>query len=265
MSRRVLVTGAASGLGAALARRFVAAGDRVLLTDVTPGVTNVTLEDDRVAYEPLDVRSDEDWDRARDWCEQHWGGLDLLVNNAGVASGGRIDQVPMAEWDRVVDVNLKGVARGCRTFVPVMKRQQSGHLVNVASAAGLVHPPGMSVYNSVKAAVVALSETLAHELEPYGIATSVVCPSFFRTNLAESLGGSDPAVEASARELIDGASLSADEVASRVVSAVDKRRFLVIPDKEGRAAWTAKRFVRAAYDRQLRRVARDLHARVEES
>ena len=83
MNRRVLVTGAASGLGAALARRFVAAGDRVLLTDVTPGVTNVTLEDDRVAYERLDVRSDEDWARARDWCEQHWGGLDLLVNKAG--------------------------------------------------------------------------------------------------------------------------------------------------------------------------------------
>ena len=72
-------------------------------------------------------------------------------------------------------------------------------------------------------------------------------------------------MEARARGLIEWSSLSADEVASRVVAAVDKRRFLVIPDKEGRAAWTAKRFVRAAYDRQLRRVARDLHARVEES
>jgi NAD(P)-dependent dehydrogenase (short-subunit alcohol dehydrogenase family) len=265
MSRRVLVTGAASGLGAALARRFVAAGDRVLLADVTPGITGVTLEDDRVAYEHLDVRSDEDWAGVRAWCEQQWDGLDILVNNAGVASGGRIDQVPMSEWRRVVDINLLGVARGCRTFVPVMKRQRSGHLVNVASAAGLVHPPAMSVYSSVKAGVVALSESLSYELEPHGIVTSVVCPSFFRTNLAASLAGADPEVEKRARELIDGSSLSAEEVADRVVSAMAKKRFLIIPDKEGRAGWAGKRFLRAAYDRKLRRVARDLHARVEES
>jgi NAD(P)-dependent dehydrogenase (short-subunit alcohol dehydrogenase family) len=265
VTRRVLVTGAAAGLGAALARRCVAAGDRVLLTDVGDTVTGVTLDDDRVAYLPLDVRRDEDWSRARAWCEKHWQGLDLLVNNAGVASGGRIDSVPMAEWDRVLDVNLKGVVRGCRTFVPVFKRQASGHLVNIASAAGLMHPPAMSAYNAAKAAVVALSETLAHELEPHGVTTSVVCPSFFRTGLAASLPGVDPAVEASARRLIEGSRLDADDVAARVLAGIGKGDFLVIPDRAGRLGWAAKRFARAAYDRKLRRIAHDLYARTKEA
>lgn len=265
MSRRVLVTGAASGLGAALARRMVRAGDRVLLTDLGETVTNVTLDDDRVAYLRLDVRSDDDWARARDWCREHWGGLDLLVNNAGIATGGRIDVVPMEEWDRIIEINLKGVVRGCRTFVPVMKHQGSGHVVNIASAAGLVHPPVMSAYNAVKAGVVALSETMSHELEPHGISTSVVCPSFFRTDLAASLSGSDPAVEVNARERINGARRGADKVAARVLAGVDKRRFLILPDAEARVAWGLKRFGRRAYDRQLRRLARDMHSRLREA
>jgi NAD(P)-dependent dehydrogenase (short-subunit alcohol dehydrogenase family) len=120
--------------------------------------------------------------------------LDVLVNNAGVAGGGRLDVATVDEWRWITEINLFGVVRGCRTFTPLFKRQGSGYIVNTASAAGLIHPPTMSSYNAVKAAVVALSETLQYELAPYGVSTSVVCPSFFRTNLASSLRGADPAV-----------------------------------------------------------------------
>ncbi len=87
------------------------------------------------------------------------------------------------EWRWITEINLFGVVRGTRTFVPLFKRQRSGHIVNVASLAGLVHPAGMASYNAVKAAVVALTETTGHELAAYGVRASVVCPSYFRTNL----------------------------------------------------------------------------------
>ena len=101
--------------------------------------------------------------------EERWGGLDVLVNNAGVAGGGRIDVAGLDEWQWIIEINLLGVVRGCRTFAPLFKRQRSGRIVNVASLAGLVHPAGMASYNAVKAAVVALTETLGHELAAYGV------------------------------------------------------------------------------------------------
>jgi NAD(P)-dependent dehydrogenase (short-subunit alcohol dehydrogenase family) len=196
---RVLVTGGASGLGAALVERFIADGHRVLTTDLgaEPPAGLST------PYRQLNVRSADDWAAAVEWCQENWDGLDILVNNAGIATGGRIDVESLAEWDRVVDINLMGVVRGCRAFTPLFKEQRSGHIVNTASAAGLVHPPMMSSYNTVKAGVVALSETLSHELQPYGVTVSVVCPSFFRTNLADSIQGDDTEMGAVARRLIE--------------------------------------------------------------
>ena len=118
----------------------------------------------------------------------------MLVNNAGVAGGGRLDVATLDEWQWITEVNLFGMVRGIRAFVPMFKRQRSGQIVNVASLAGLVHPAGMASYNAVKAAVVALTETAGHELASYGVRASVVCPSYFRTNLMASMRGSDEAV-----------------------------------------------------------------------
>lgn len=259
--RRVLVTGGASGLGAALVAAFAARGDRVVATDLAERVPDTLPQD--VTYLRLDVTSDDDWAAALTHVEERWSGLDVLVNNAGIAAGGRIDVLTVEDWRRITEINLFGVVRGCRTFTPLFKRQGSGHVVNVASMAGLVHPPVMSSYNAVKAAVVALSETLRHELAPYGVAASVVCPSFFRTNLAASLSGSDPEVEASATRLINGSRLSADEVAARVLRGTDRRRPVILTDREGRAAVLAKRWLRPLYDRAMRRVAEGVRGRVE--
>ncbi|TDD27829.1 SDR family NAD(P)-dependent oxidoreductase [Kribbella turkmenica] len=247
---RVLVTGGASGLGAALVSQFVAEGHQVLSSDVS-----VDGPEDGASYLELDVRSPGDWAKAVEWCEQHWGGLDILLNNAGIATGGRIDIESLDEWDRVVDINLMGVVRGCRAFTPVFKRQRSGHIVNTASAAGLVHPPMMSSYNTVKAGVVALSETLSHELHPYDVTVSVVCPSFFRTNLADSIRGADTAMGATARQLIEKSPRSAEEIAAGVIAGIKKKQFLIIPDRPALMAWRTKRFARPLYDRQMRKIA----------
>lgn len=220
---RVLVTGGASGLGAALVARFVADGHQVLSTDVAAE----SPAPDGAQYRQLNVREAADWDKAVAWCEENWGGLDILVNNAGIATGGRIEVESLDEWDRVVDINLMGVVRGCRAFTPVFKKQRSGHIVNTASAAGLVHPPMMSSYNTVKAGVVALSETLSHELHPYGVSVSVVCPSFFRTNLADSIKGDDTEMGATARRLIEKSPRTADEIAANVLM---RREEATVPD-----------------------------------
>ncbi|MGW6702389.1 SDR family NAD(P)-dependent oxidoreductase [Nocardia sp. NPDC055049] len=249
---RVLITGGASGLGAALARRFAARGDRVVVTD---------LADDAVvppgaSYLRADITSEQDWDRARDTVQATMGGLDILVNNAGIAAGGRIDRVPAEEWARVMTVDVLGVATGCRTFTPMFEAQGGGHLVNIASMAGLVHPPAMAPYTAAKAAVVALSESLRYELAPHGIDVSVVCPSFFRTDLASSLGNADPLMTEVARRLIDGAEADADDIAEAALAGIDARRFLVLTDRSGRVAFWTKRLLRPLYDRQLTAMGR---------
>jgi NAD(P)-dependent dehydrogenase (short-subunit alcohol dehydrogenase family) len=246
----VLVTGAASGLGEALTRAFGERGDEVLATDVADG-----------ADLRLDITSDEDWARALAHVEEQWGGLDVLVNNAGIAGGGRIDVAGIAEWDSLVEVNLLGVVRGCRTFAPVLKRQRSGRIVNVASLAGLVHPAGMSAYNATKAAVVALTETLGHELAAYGVTAHVVCPSYFRTNLLTSMRGADQAVAGVVRQLVESSPFTADEIASAVLAGLDAGEELILPDPMARAAYHQRLTDRPAYDAQLRRQAARLDER----
>lgn len=275
---RVLVTGAAPGLGLALVEQLAARGCTVLATDVHEEVPDAVAALDGVTYRSLDVTSDVAWMSARDWVTESWGGLDALFNNAGVAAGGRIELTEMDQWQWIVDINLLGVARGCRSFVPMMKeagsagvpgrgrentagvpgrgrRENTAVIVNTASAAGLIHPPRMSEYNAVKAGVVALSETLFHELKPYGIGVSVVCPTFFKTNLTSSLRGKDESARASAAKLIDGSTRTADDIATIVLKQVDQGKHIILTDREGRIAYAAKRFARPLYYREMAKAA----------
>ncbi len=248
---RVLVTGGASGLGAALAAAFLRRGDEVLVGDIEPQEPH---------HLHLDVRSDDDWRAAHDWVAEHWGGLDLLVNNAGVAGGGRVDVATMDEWQWITEINLFGVVRGTRTFVPMLKEQRSGHIVNIASLAGLVHPAGMGSYNAVKAGVVAFSETCAHELAEWGIRCSAVCPSYFRTGLVERMQGSDAAVGHVIGDLVRTAPLGPDDIAAAVLEGLDAGEELILPDDAARAAYGLKTTDRAAYDQMMRRQAVRLNA-----
>ncbi|SDD29518.1 short chain dehydrogenase [Actinokineospora iranica] len=118
---RVLVTGAASGLGRAMAARFAAAGAQVLLTDVDEEAGKAAAAAENAAFLPLDVRDEAAWQRAREWVEREWGGLDVLVNNAGVAAAGRIEAVSAEDWTWITEINLLSAVRGCRVFVPLFK------------------------------------------------------------------------------------------------------------------------------------------------
>jgi NAD(P)-dependent dehydrogenase (short-subunit alcohol dehydrogenase family) len=248
MTQRVLITGAASGLGAALATAFEARGGQVLRTDLA-------APDGGIA---LDVTSDAAWAAAVDHVERTWGGLDVLVNNAGVAGGGRLDVATLDEWQWITEINLFGVVRGTRAFVPMFKRQRSGRIVNTASLAGLVHPAGMASYNAVKAAVVALTETTGHELAAYGVTAHVVCPSFFRTNLMASMRGADSGLGAIITGLVESSPITADDIAAAVLEGLDRGDEVIVPDQPARDAWALKQHDRAAYDAVMRAQAAKL-------
>jgi NAD(P)-dependent dehydrogenase (short-subunit alcohol dehydrogenase family) len=254
---RVLVTGGASGLGAALVKRFVERGDQVLSADLS-GPHSAPADspsDNSAVRRTLDVTSDDDWRLAHEWVEQEWGGLDVLVNNAGVAGGGRLELCSIDDWRWIIEVNLLGVVRGTKAFAPLMKQQGSGRVVNTASLAGLVHPPGMGSYNAVKAAVVAFSETMSHELAPYGVGCTAVCPSYFRTNLMSSMRGADTDLAAQVSRLVETSPITADDIAVAVLDGIDRGLDLVVPDEPARAAYALKLADREAYDAQMRATA----------
>ncbi len=249
-SKRAFITGAAGGFGRALAERFARGGFDVLLGDLDDAAGAVAAQEIsavaagvRVHYLHCDVTSEADVQRAADWMQENWGGVDLLINNAGVAISGPIDECSEADWDWIVQINLVGVARGCRIFTPIMKAQGSGHIVNIASLAGLIHAPTMSAYNATKAAVVAISETLAVELMPFGIDVSVVCPSFFRTGIAAAARPSSPEIDRLTRKLVEKSRHSADEIAAIVFDDVMRKRFRIQTHTEGKAAYALKRIL----------------------
>lgn len=267
MSQRVLITGGASGLGKELAKQYLKSGARVLITDIHEQRGEETVFE----YKPLgeihfvkaSTTVDSDWQALLDWSQQHWGGLDVLVNNAGVAAGGRIDKISMEDWDWIIDINLKGVIRGCRTFVPLFKQQKSGHIVNIASLAAVANAPTMSSYNVTKAGVVSLSETLRHELTPYGIHTTVVCPSFFQTNLAESMRTPEQGMDQTVRKLLAGGKLSAEQVAKKIMRAQQTGKFLELPHIEGKALSILKRYIPALYNLGLADSGRRFYKKLE--
>ncbi|MGW1295450.1 SDR family NAD(P)-dependent oxidoreductase [Streptomyces sp. NPDC002533] len=251
MNKRVLITGGSSGLGRALADRYAAAGSRVLIADRD---RPDELPSGSVSFIRLDVRMHNDWQRALRWCENRWGGLDLLVNNAGVTAVGRIEQLRSDDWDWILDINLKGVALGCRTFVPLFKQQGSGRIVNIAASAGLLNTPGMTSYNASKAAVVSLSETIRGELAPFGIRTTVVCPGPVRTGLRAELNSTDPELAGLVDRTMQESPHTAEEVARRITEAVDKGHFLVLTHPADRRALCLKRlFPKVAVAQAARR------------
>ena len=146
------------------------------------------------------------------------------------------------------------------TFTPMFKQQGSGHIVNVASLAGLVHPAGMGSYNAVKAAVVAFSETTAHELAGHGVCCSVVCPSYFRTGLVDRMQGRDAAVGEVIGALVEAAPLGPEDIAAAVLEGMDRGEELILPDEAARAAYQLKVTDRAAYDTVMRKQAARLDA-----
>lgn len=255
-NQRIFITGGASGLGKAIAQRFARAGWKVCIADLNEarGAEALSSLGPDAHFLRCDVTRDEDLIAAAETLQQRWGGVDVVVNNAGVAQAGAIEDVSIDDWRWIIDINLLGVVRGCKVFTPLFKRQGHGHFVNVSSMAGLLDAPMMSSYNATKAAVVSLSETLHNELADANIGVSVVCPAFFKTNLTESLRTPDPRLKVTMAKLLERSPITADDVANDVFRAVERREFYVLSHAQGRRVWLMKRFLpREIYARLLRK------------
>ena len=268
-SKRVFITGGASGLGHALAMHYAGHGWRVLIgdldrercADTVSKLQAVSPASEAVA---CDVTREADMQAAAAWLQQQWGGVDVVINNAGVAQMGAIEAASEVDWQWIVDINLLGVVRGCRIFTPMLRAQGGGKLVNIASMAGLVHMPHASAYNATKAAVVALSETLHLELEADRIGVSVVCPAFFRTALAENMRASDPKLEAVTKRLVERARIGPEEIARQVFDGVQRGDTHILTHPEVRRTWLLKRILPyVVYLKLMRRHLAQMRARMQ--
>jgi NAD(P)-dependent dehydrogenase (short-subunit alcohol dehydrogenase family) len=242
---RIMITGAGSGLGREMALRWAREGWRVALADINDAGLQETLSLVRLAggdgfTQRCDVRDYSQLTALAQACEERWGGIDVIVNNAGVASGGFFAELSLEDWDWQIAINLMGVVKGCKAFLPMLEASK-GRIINIASMAALMQGPAMSNYNVAKAGVVALSESLLVELHELEVDVHVVCPSFFRTNLLDSFRGPTPAMKAEVGKLLDGSPISASDIADYIHEQIGKGEFLILPHRDGQAAWALKR------------------------
>lgn len=243
--KRAFITGAASGLGKAFCCELAKDGWTIGMADIN--VKDLTLaagEIERMGGKPLifplDVSDREQYKKvAADFLSQA-GGIDLLFNNAGVGDGGGFEEYALENYEWMVGINQMSVVYGCYYFIPAMKLQRSGHILNTASAAAISCAPTMGAYNMTKAAVVAISETLYGELMDHSIQVSCIQPTYFKTNVIQHARGGE-LVKKATQMFIDKSGLEAAEVAQEILHRAGKKEFYIILPKDARKMWWLKR------------------------
>jgi NAD(P)-dependent dehydrogenase (short-subunit alcohol dehydrogenase family) len=240
--KSVIVTGAASGIGRAIADQCAQAGAHVLLTDIVDSVHATASEIGRGAESMIVDVSDRDQIAAAiDQVVEEHGSLDFIFNNAGVAIFGEVEIVTLDDWDKIIDVNLKGVAYGVKLAYDQMVKQGSGHIINTASAAGLVPVPLQTHYVTTKHAVVGMAKALELEAEDHNIHVTTFCPGFIETGMMtnNTLRGTMDVPDVKA--LVPVPALSADKAAARLLAGVAKQKRLVITPFYVRVGWWLER------------------------
>lgn len=245
--KRAFITGAGSGLGLELARALAGDGwalglfdrnlERLTQVEGTLSAAGIPV----LAY-PGDVTQPDELTVAVNSFAATHNGLDVMVNNAGVACSGTLMEVPLEDWRWIIDINLMGVVHGCRAAVPHLERNNAGLLINVASAAAFVSVPGMAPYNATKAAVLSLSETLAGELRANSIQVSVVMPTYFKTALLESARGPEHSRVRTAG-MMENSGYPAAEVAHDVLLLAGAGKTYIPLPKTARGLWRMKRWM----------------------
>jgi NADP-dependent 3-hydroxy acid dehydrogenase YdfG len=221
----VVVTGASSGLGEATARLLSAQGATVVLgarrADRLQALAKeIEAGGGKALALETDVTRREQVKALVDAAVQTYGRIDVMINNAGLMPQAPLEQLKVDEWDRMIDVNLKGVTYGIAAALPHMQRQKSGHFVNVSSVAGHRVGPGFAVYAATKFAVRALSEGLRQEVKPYNIRTTVISPGAVATELPNTV--SDPAAAERLRGFYAQVAVPAESFARAVAFALSQ-------------------------------------------
>ncbi len=231
--KRAFITGAGSGLGRALCKELAADKWIIGICDISEKGLNETNEmitnagGKAISY-LMDVADKKAYQTVAENFLEKTGGIDLLVNNAGVGDGSPFEEYGLENWEWITGINQFGVIYGCHYFIPTMKRQSSGHIINISSIAAVATAPNMSPYNTTKAAVKALSETLYAELKEHGISVSLVMPFFFRTNVQQHARGQHADSKEMGKHMVHGAKHSADAMAKRLLKKAGAGKFHIL-------------------------------------
>ena len=252
MARVAIVTGGGSGIGRALADALVRRGDVVVVADINGAAAAATASGLRGAgpgtasAATVDVRDATGVAALVDAAVDQHGRLDLMFNNAGIGIGGPVEELTCAHWDRIIDVNLRGVVHGVQAAYPIMVEQGFGHLVNTASLAGLVPNPGTVPYVATKSAVVGLSLGLRMEGAAKGVRVSVVCPGVVDTPILDAGMPADlPTVPSLARsdsralfnKVSRGRLMRPEALAAQVLRGVDRNKAVIVAPRQAQVLW----------------------------
>lgn len=259
-----VVTGAGSGIGRAFALELAQRGSKVVCSDINTESAEETVELIRQKAGSAwavgcDVSQREQVEALAAKAACHFDSpANLVVNNAGIGVGGRtIDELSEEDWKLTIDINLWGVIHGCTVFLPAMRAQGRGGVINVASAASFAAAPFMGPYNVSKAGVLSLSETLAAEVAGSDIRVTVLCPSFVKTNIITN-GRIPAATSGTAARLMASSGVSAESVVLKTLRALDRGQLYVVPQFDARAIWWIKRMAPAIYTRGIGKLGRRL-------
>ncbi|HEX2679045.1 MAG TPA: SDR family oxidoreductase [Polyangiales bacterium] len=229
-TKTFLVSGCASGIGKHMALELAKRGQRAMLVDIDVAALERVvqeaglLNDAHIAWHKHDVRDFAGWERLVAQTVARFGSLDVMLNIAGFLQPGYVDQLSEQDVDRQIDVNVKGVMHATRAGARQMKQQKSGHIVNIASIAGIACVPGMSVYCASKHAVRGFTLSVAHELRPHGVHVSVVCPDAVETPMVEAQVGHEEA----ALTFGGGKCLTVEQVGEAIFGVLEDKSMEVV-------------------------------------
>ena len=221
----IVITGASSGLGEAAARHLSAEGATVVLGARRIERLNIladelTRKGGKALVVATDVTDREQVKKLVDTAVHEFGRIDVMINNAGLMPQSLLENLKIDEWDRMIDVNIKGVLYGVAAALPYMKQQKAGQIINVSSVAGHKIRPGATVYAATKFAVRALSEGLRMEVKPYNIRTTIISPGAVATELPNTI--TEPDTAARIHKFYEEMAISADSFARAVVFAISQ-------------------------------------------
>lgn len=253
-----VVTGAGSGIGRSFALELARRGGSVICADINLAAAQATAKQIEHQFATAafalqcDVGVAEQVQQLAEQSEQLLGHpVTLLINNAGVGLGGKFDEVSLADWQWCMQVNLWGVIHGCHYFVPKLKQQGGGAIINVASAAGYTAAPEMTAYNVSKSSVLVLSETLSAELRGANIRINVLCPTLVPTNIMKN--GRLPAHYSGLADhlLTHHAFVSCEQVVAQTLNNLDRGELYTIPQPDAKLFWWFKRAAPRLYTKLL--------------